>query len=74
MNRSWRALALALVTLLLTPTTTASAPPVLYPYARATCAGGVDAARLNRRFAAGVGSMVGADYQRAFPLPDGRRL
>jgi hypothetical protein len=38
------------------------------------CAAGTDAASLNQRFTSGIGPMVGADYQRAFALPDGRKL
>jgi hypothetical protein len=44
------------------------------PAVRRACAGGTDATSLNRRFASGIGAMTGADYQRAFPLPGGRRL
>jgi hypothetical protein len=42
--------------------------------APATCAAGTSATHLNALFAQGVGPMVGADYQRRFKLPDGRRL
>lgn len=48
-----------------TTTTTASA---------ATCTGGASAARLNATFAGQVEGIAGADYQRAFRLPGGRRL
>jgi hypothetical protein len=42
--------------------------------APAACAGGTSAAHLNDLFEDGIGPLVGADYQRRFRLPDGRRL
>jgi hypothetical protein len=38
------------------------------------CATGTTARALTARFAAGIGPLIGLDYQRAFRLPGGRRL
>jgi hypothetical protein len=38
------------------------------------CATGTTARALTARFAAGIGPLIGVDYQRAFRLPGGRRL
>jgi hypothetical protein len=42
--------------------------------APSACAAGSTVGDLNTRFAQGIGPLVGADYQRRFELPDGRRL
>jgi hypothetical protein len=50
-------------------------PSVQHSDASATaCATGTSARALNARFTAGIGPLLGADYQRTFPLPGGRRL
>jgi hypothetical protein len=71
---SWRALALAVlttfgVTALPTPSMAVvrAAPPT-------ACASGTTAADLDALFASDIGPVIGADYQRTFPLPDGRTL
>ncbi len=73
MRRLGLALAVALAAPLIAADVTTAAPPIAASRV-VVCAGGTDPASLTRRFAAGIGPMVGADYQRAFPLPDGRRL
>jgi hypothetical protein len=67
------ALAVALTAPLIADGVTAAAIPIAAPRVVA-CAAGTGPESLTRRFASGIGPMVGADYQRAFPLPDGRRL
>lgn len=61
------AIATTAVTATATAATTTTAGAV-------TCTGDVSAAGLNATFAGQVEGIAGADYQRAFPLPDGRRL
>jgi hypothetical protein len=73
MKRSWLAVAVVVTASLLPADLTAAAPPIAGPRVTA-CAAGTDSASLTRRFSSGIGPMVGADYQRAFRLPDGRRL
>jgi hypothetical protein len=53
------------------PGGTAASAGVVAPTA---CAAGTGARALTARFREGIGPLIGADYQRAFPLPDGRRL
>jgi len=72
MKRIGLALAVALTAPLIGVDASTAAPPIAAP--RIACAAGTDPGSLTRRFAGGIGPMVGADYQRAFPLPDGRRL
>jgi hypothetical protein len=64
-------MAAAIATTALTATATATTATTA---GAVTCTGGASASRLNATFAGQVEGIAGADYQRAFRLPDGRRL
>ena len=62
---------LTIAAIITTTAVIAVAPPRVEA---ATCAGGVSASDLTTAFVGGLERIAGADYQRAFRLPDGRRL
>jgi hypothetical protein len=68
-----RALARAVIISIATLATSVSVAPHAAA-APTACAAGTTVGDLNARFASGIGPLVGADYQRRFPLPDGRKL
>ena len=74
MNRLQRALALLTLTAISSSAASAILPAEPVTAGPTACAAGTNAAALNARFASGIGPVVGADYQRRFRLPDGRRL
>jgi hypothetical protein len=74
MKRLQRALALVILTATGTAPAAALVPAPTLAAAPTACAAGTNAAQLTARFASGIGPVIGADYQRAFPLPDGRKL
>jgi hypothetical protein len=74
MNRLQRAVALVILTATGTAPAAALVPAPTLAAASTACAAGTNAAQLTARFASGIGPVIGADYQRAFPLPDGRKL
>jgi hypothetical protein len=75
MSRFRRALALlVLLAALATSTTATTAQPTYFAARPTACASGTGAAALNKRFAAGIGPVIGMDYQRTFRLPDRRVL
>jgi hypothetical protein len=68
-----RALALILAVTIASPAVPAERAEASHA-ARRKCAPSRDASGLNAVFSSDIGPMVGADYQRSFPLPDGRVL
>ncbi len=66
-------MAAAIATTAVTATAAATTTPTTAGAVTCT-AGGASAARLTATFAGQVEGIAGADYQRAFRLPDGRRL